>query len=172
MVILNNKNLLIDRIDAFIFDFDGVLTNNLVYINQDGKESVICSRADGLAFDFLRTINKPTFIMSTEKNPIVTARANKLKIPVLQGVSDKSQAIKDLIAEKGFKLENIFYIGNDINDYKAMKLCGYSACPNDSHKIIKKLSTYKLKTNGGCGVVRELLEDIIKVDIIKMYYSK
>ena len=167
---MNKKNLSIDSIDAFIFDFDGVLTNNLVHINQDGKESVSCSRADGLAFDVLRKINKPTYILSTEKNPVVTVRAKKLKVPVLQGVGDKSRAIKEFTNKKGFKLENIFYVGNDLNDYNAMRLCGYTACPIDSHIKIKQLATYTLKTKGGEGVVREVLEDIMKLDFIQILY--
>lgn len=169
---MNNKNLSIDSIDAFIFDFDGVLTNNLVQINQDGIESVSCSRADGLAFDVLNKIRKPTYIMSTEINPVVTARANKLKVQVIQGVGDKSRAVKELINQKGFDLNNIFYVGNDLNDYNAMKLCGYSACPVDSNIKIKKLANYKLSTKGGEGVVRELLENILKLDFIQILYSK
>ena len=70
----------LDNIDAFVFDFDGVLTNNFVYLDQNGIESVACSRADGLAFDVLRRLNKPSFILSTEKNRVVEARAQKLQI--------------------------------------------------------------------------------------------
>jgi 3-deoxy-D-manno-octulosonate 8-phosphate phosphatase (KDO 8-P phosphatase) len=169
---LNNKNLSIDSIDAFIFDFDGVLTNNLVQINQDGLESVSCSRADGLAFDVLNTIRKPSYIISTEKNPVVAVRAKKLKIPAIQSVEDKSKVIIELTNKNGFKLENIFYVGNDLNDYNAMKLCGYSACPSDSHTKIKQLATFSLKTKGGEGVVRELLEDIMKLDFIQIFYSE
>ena len=169
---MNKKNLSIDSIDAFIFDFDGVLTNNLVHINQDGKESVSCSRSDGLAFDILRKIHKPTYILSTEKNPVVAVRAKKLKVPVIQGVEDKSRAIIELTNKKGFKLENIFYVGNDLNDYNAMKLCGYSACPIDSHIIIKRLATFILNTKGGQGIVRELLEDIMKLDFIQIFDSE
>ena len=168
---MNNKNLSIDSIDAFIFDFDGVLTNNLVQINQDGLESVSCSRSDGLAFDVLNTMRKPTYIISTEKNPVVAVRAKKLKVPVIQGVEDKSRAIIELSQENGFKLENIFYVGNDLNDYNAMNLCKYSACPIDSHTKIKQLATFTLKTKGGKGVVRELLEDIMELDFIKILYS-
>ena len=168
---MNQKNLSIDLIDAFILDFDGVLTNNLVCINQDGIESVSCSRADGLAFDVLRKIHKPTYIVSTEKNLVVTVRANKLKVAVLQGVEDKSQAIKELVNQKGFKLENIFYVGNDLNDYLAMKLCGYSACPIDSHVKIKQLATYALKTSGGNGVIREILEGVFALDLLEILYK-
>ena len=97
----------INNIDAFIFDFDGVLTNNLVYIDQDGNETVRCSRADGLAFDVLHKLRKPCFILSTEKNPIVTMRANKLKIPAIHGVVNKEKTLKKLASNHNFNLKNI-----------------------------------------------------------------
>ncbi len=75
--------MLIDHIDAFVFDFDGVLTNNFVHIDQSGNEWVSCNRSDGLAFDVLRVLQKPAYILSTEKNLVVTARARKLNIPAI-----------------------------------------------------------------------------------------
>ena len=162
----------LDDIDAFVFDFDGVLTNNLVYLNQEGVESVACSRADGLAFDVLRKLNKPAFILSTEKNLVVEERAKKLKIPAIQGVTDKVEAIKELAKEKKIHLNNILYVGNDLNDYEAMQLCGYTACPSDSHEIIKSIANIVLKTSGGNGVVRELLEDIFQLNFIKILYQE
>jgi YrbI family 3-deoxy-D-manno-octulosonate 8-phosphate phosphatase len=164
--------MILDSIDALVFDFDGVLTNNLVYLNQEGVESVACSRADGLAFDVLRKINKPTFILSTEKNSVVTMRAKKLKIPLIQGVSDKVLAIKELARENNYHLKNILYVGNDLNDYLVMKVCGHTACPIDSHPKIKGVSNYILSTKGGNGVVRELLEQVLNLDFIKILYSK
>ena len=116
----NQKEILLNNIDAFIFDFDGVLTNNLVYLDQNGKESVSCSRADGLAFDVLRKLDKPAFILSTENNPVVTMRAKKLKVPVVQGVADKVEAIKKLVNKNSYNLKNILYVGNDLNDYLVM----------------------------------------------------
>ena len=97
-------------IEVFIFDFAGVLTNNHVHLNQNGEELVVCSRADGLAFDVLRRLNKPAFILSTEKNPVVAMRAEKLKIPAIQGVSDKVEAIRELADKNNFNLKNIFSI--------------------------------------------------------------
>ncbi len=164
------EKISLDNIDVFIFDFDGVLTNNLVHLDQNGKESVSCSRADGLAFDLLRKLNKPAYILSTEKNPVVIARANKLKIPVLQGVDNKAERIKELADKEGFALQNILYVGNDLNDYQAMKLCGFSVCPADSHPKIKEIADITLKTNGGNGIVRELLEDVLGLDFIKILY--
>jgi 3-deoxy-D-manno-octulosonate 8-phosphate phosphatase (KDO 8-P phosphatase) len=161
----------VQDIDVFIFDFDGVLTNNLVYLNKNGEEFVSCNRLDGLGFDAIKMLNKPVYILSTEKNLVVTARAKKLNIPVLQGVVNKAECILELSRSEGFKLEKILYVGNDLNDFHAMQLCGYSACPKDSHKKIKSSAKIILNTNGGYGVVRELLEDVLSVDLLELLYS-
>ena len=161
----------LDEIDAFVFDFDGVLTNNLVQIDENGKESISCSRADGLAFDVLRKLNKPAYILSTEKNLVVKARAKKLNIPAIQGVVDKVETIKKLAADNNYSLKNILYVGNDLNDYLVIQLCGYSVCPADSHPKIKGVSSIILSTNGGDGIVRELLEEVFNLDFIKILYQ-
>ncbi len=168
---MSDKAIRVDDLDVLIFDFDGVLTNNKVHVDQDGKEWVSCSRGDGLGFDVLRKINKPTYILSTEKNSVVTARAKKLKIPVLQGVSDKVKTLLALSEKEGFSLNRILYVGNDLNDFLAMQHCGYSACPADSHLKIKNIATFKLRTRGGEGVVRELLEEVLELDFIKILYT-
>jgi len=160
----------LSNIDVLIFDFDGVLTNNLVYLSQDGVEIVACSRADGLAFDILRKLKKTTYILSTEKSLVVKARADKLKIPVIQGVENKVSGLQEIIKRENCKLEKILYVGNDLNDYQVIKLCGFSACPSDSHEEIKKIVNVVLKTSGGNGVVRELLEDIMGLDFVKILY--
>jgi 3-deoxy-D-manno-octulosonate 8-phosphate phosphatase (KDO 8-P phosphatase) len=161
----------LDDINAFVFDFDGVLTNNLVKIDENGKESVSCSRADGLAFDVLRKLNKPAYILSTETNLVVKARAKKLNISAIQGVTDKVEAIKKLATDNNYSLKNILYVGNDLNDYLVIQLCGYSACPADSHSKIKSVSSVILSTNGGDGIVRELLEETLNLDFIKILYQ-
>ena len=161
----------LDKIEAFIFDFDGVLTNNFVYVDQEGKETVRCSRADGLAFDVLRKLNIPSFILSSETNPVVKIRADKLKIQAILGISNKEIVIKDLAKKNNYNLKNLIYIGNDLNDYQAMKICGYSICPADSHPIIKEISNLTLQSKGGDGVVRELLENVFNLNIIKILYE-
>ena len=165
-----NIKISLNDIDAFVFDFDGVLTNNLVHLDQDGKEWVSCSRADGLAFDVLRKLEKPSYVLSTENNPVVSARAKKLKIQALQGVKDKVSTLLTLSESKGYDLSRILYVGNDLNDFHVMKICGYSACPIDSHIKIKELSNIVLNTRGGEGVVRELLEEVLNLDFIKILY--
>ncbi|MBT4730537.1 HAD hydrolase family protein [Candidatus Woesearchaeota archaeon] len=169
---MKNTIISLDDIDAIIFDFDGVLTNNLVHFDQDGKEWVTCSRSDGIAFDCLRRIKKPVYILSTEENLVVTARANKLKVPVQQGVKNKFNNVKKLAKQKGFEIRRLMYVGNDLNDYRAMQLCGYAVCPSDSHKLIKETAMITLKTPGGKGVVRELLEDVFKLDLIRILYKE
>jgi 3-deoxy-D-manno-octulosonate 8-phosphate phosphatase (KDO 8-P phosphatase) len=164
---MRKKNIRLDDVDALIFDFDGVLTDNRVHLDQNGNEWVSCNRSDGLAFDVLRKFKKHTYIISTEKNKVVAARAKKLKIPVLFGVQDKCEILKKLSLKKKFNLDRTLYVGNDLNDYEALKLCGYSACPSDSHKKIKKISTFKLDAKGGFGVARELLEEILRLDFLK-----
>ncbi len=160
----------IKKIDAFIFDFDGVLTDNRVYVNQDGNESVCCNRADGLAFDALKKLKLPTFILSTEANPVVVARAKKLQIPVLHGINDKRKALAKLTTEKSFNINRIFYTGNDLNDYYVMEDCGFSCCPADSHPEIRANSDFLLTSRGGEGVVREILESIFKLNLLEILY--
>ena len=157
-------------IDLFVFDFDGVLTDNFVYISEDGKESVRCSRSDGLAFDVLRKLKKSTYILSTEKNDVVSSRAEKLRVPIIYGVDSKKEILKSLAKTEGYKLENILYIGNDLNDYHAMKLCGFRVCPADSHIKIKQISTLVLNSNGGFGAIRELLEEVLDLDFTEILY--
>jgi 3-deoxy-D-manno-octulosonate 8-phosphate phosphatase (KDO 8-P phosphatase) len=160
----------INTIDALVFDFDGVLTDNRVHIDENGVEQVSCSRSDGLAFDVLRRLGKPAYILSTEKNLVVTARAKKLNIIALQGVNNKVHGIKELAIREGFDKKKILYVGNDLNDYKVMEMCKYTACPADSHKKIKAISTVVLKAKGGNGVVRELLEDVFNLDFIEILF--
>ena len=164
---MRGKDITLEDIDALIFDFDGVLTDNRVHIDQNGNEWVSCNRSDGLAFIILEKIKKPTYIISTEKNKVVASRAKKLKTPVLYGIENKSRVLKRLSIKKKFSLDRTLYVGNDLNDYEALKLCGYSACPSDSHKKIKKISTFILDAKGGSGVVRELIEKVLKFNILK-----
>ena len=164
--------LSINSIDALILDFDGVLTDNTVYLNQDGIETVRCNRGDGLALENSKKLGIRTYIVSSEKNNVVSKRAEKLDIPVLFGVENKVDALMRLSEDQGLDLERLLYVGNDLNDYHAIQKCGFSACPSDSHKRIKDIVTFNLKTKGGMGIVREILEDILNIDMIEALYEK
>jgi 3-deoxy-D-manno-octulosonate 8-phosphate phosphatase (KDO 8-P phosphatase) len=154
-------------LEAIVFDFDGVLTDNNVFVDQYGNETVRCNRSDGLGFDVLRLMSAKLFILSTEENPVVTSRGKKIKVRVYQGVSDKVKSLKLLAKKENFQLSKTLYIGNDLNDYNAMQACGYSACPSDSHPRILKKAKFCLKTKGGQGVVREIVEQLLGIDSLE-----
>jgi YrbI family 3-deoxy-D-manno-octulosonate 8-phosphate phosphatase len=143
------------------------MTDNKVYVDQDGNEFVLCSRADGLAFDVLKKLNYNVFIVSSEKNSVVTARGNKLGIPVIQGTNSKKDILLNMHEKKQINLTNTIYIGNDLNDYNAMMLCAVKCCPADSHVRIKEISDVVLETKGGYGVAREIVENVLQIDILK-----
>lgn len=151
---------------TIIFDFDGVLTDNRVFCDSDGTEFVACSRADGLAFDVLKKLEYNLMILSTEKNPVVSARAKKLGVPVIQGVSNKKEELLRMEQDGSINLEHSMFVGNDLNDYRAMEVCGHSCCPSDSHPLIIELSDFVLECKGGNGIVREIAESILNINFL------
>ena len=166
MVKKNKKiNFNIKKVDAFFFDFDGVLTNNLVIINENGSESVICNRSDGLGFNFLNKICKNIYILSSEKNPVVKNRAKKLKVKCYQGLTNKLDTLKLISKKTGIDLKKSVYVGNDLNDYDAMRQCKIKICPKDSHKKIISIADFLLKKKGGDGVVIELIESVFNEEL-------
>ncbi|HUC60485.1 MAG TPA: HAD hydrolase family protein [Alphaproteobacteria bacterium] len=149
------------RVALIVFDFDGVLTDNRVLVLEDGREAVLCSRADGLGFDALRAARIPTLILSTERNPVVAARARKLGVPVLQAVADKAQALEAHCIAAGIALASVVYVGNDLNDLKAMGTVGHPVAVADAHERVRKAARYVLKAAGGEGAARELVERLM-----------
>jgi len=153
--------------EGFIFDFDGVLTDNKVYLNEHGIETIVCSRSDGLGFDYLNETDKKVWILSSEPNSVVLTRAKKLKVNALNAISNKSDLLESLKLKENLNFDKLVYVGNDLNDYKAMLKCGLKICPNDAHPKIKEISDIVLYTNGGNGVVREILENVFNLNLIK-----
>lgn len=156
-------------IHTIVFDFDGVFTDNRVWVDQDGKESVRCDRGDGLAFDMLRwfIVQKDWrleyFILSKEKNPVVSSRARKLQVSCKQGVSNKSDYLKIYLAENQKTPQGLVYIGNDLNDLAAMQLAGFSVAPSDAHPLIQRKANLVLQQKGGEGFVRAFVEKLLGV---------
>jgi len=147
-------------IDLIVYDFDGVMTDNRVILSEDGKESILANRSDGLAIGFIKKMNIPQIILSTEKNPVVRKRAEKLDLEVINSCSDKKQAIQKYCSEKGYNLEKVVFVGNDTNDLEAMKIVGYPVAPSDACAQIIEISKIVTAAKGGCGVIRELFEYI------------
>ncbi len=149
------------KIKLIGYDFDGVMTDNKVYIDQDGCEMVQVNRADGLGVAEIKKLGIVQIILSTEKNPVVGQRSKKLGLTCLQGISDKSNALKQYCKNNNMNLDEVAYVGNDINDMEAMKLVGTTFCPADAHSSIKDISDHILRSKGGEGVVREILDHLI-----------
>jgi len=144
------------------FDFDGVFTDNTVYVTQGGVESVRCWRSDGLGLSRLQSIGVQAFIISTEENPVVTARANKLKIPCKQGVEDKAVAILQICTDHGIAPEHTMFVGNDINDIPAFKMVGFPVAVAEAYPEVFPHVLFRTEKPGGFGAVREVCDLIFQ----------
>ena len=146
------------NIKLIVYDFDGVMTNNKVYMDQNGNEMVQVNRADGLGVAEIKKLGIEQMIISTETNPVVSTRAKKLGINCLQGIDNKKDALKDYCFENQIELTNVIYIGNDINDLECMNSVGFPIAVADAFEEIKEVSIYTLTRNGGDGAVREFCD--------------
>jgi YrbI family 3-deoxy-D-manno-octulosonate 8-phosphate phosphatase len=145
-------------IELVAFDFDGVFTDNYVKVDQNGVESVRCCRSDGIGLAKLRDLGVKLVIISTETNPVVSVRANKLKIDCIQGVEDKAEALNKICSTKEISLKNTAFVGNDINDIPAFRIAGIPIAVKDAYSEIFKHVIYRTKSKGGKGAVREICD--------------
>ncbi len=159
---LNDLMIKAEEISLIVYDFDGVMTDNRVILSEDGKESVIVNRSDGLAVSILRDMGIRQLILSKEKNPVVSARAKKLGLPVLQEIDNKEIILQQYCQRENIPLSKVVFIGNDINDVDAMRVVGFPLCPEDAYLEAKAAARFIIPVNGGKGVIRELLNHIIK----------
>ncbi len=157
---MTEKDIDINKISLIVYDFDGVMTDNTVHVDQNGIESVIVNRSDGYAVARIRDLGVKQIILSTEKNPVVVKRAEKLIIPVISGVDDKKTILCQYCCENQINLSEVLYVGNDLNDYDAMVCVGYPCCPCDAEIEIKSISIWVSTCNGGHGVIRDLFRKL------------
>lgn len=155
------------NIKLIISDFDGVMTDNRVWIDEDGKEFVCVSRADGQAINMLRSVGINVVVLSTETNGVVGKRAEKLKIECIQSVSNKTECLKKYCIQKKISLDNVAYVGNDVNDFDAMLLVAVKIAPFDASDEVKNIADYVTRTRGGYGVLREVASAIIENEDIQ-----
>ena len=145
----------------FVYDFDGVMTDNTFILDGRGNEQVSLNRSDGLAIAELKKRGYSQIILSTENSNVITSRAKKLDIRCLIGVDNKLLALEEYLDSEMLKFSEIAYVGNDINDLEAMSHSKTRICPNDAQNSIKRISNIILEKNGGKGVIREILSLII-----------
>jgi 3-deoxy-D-manno-octulosonate 8-phosphate phosphatase (KDO 8-P phosphatase) len=148
---------LLERVRMAIFDFDGVFTDNRVWVNQRGEEALAFSRSDGLGLRRLDEVGVQYLIVSMERNPIVGARAQKLNAECVQGVEDKLSIVRE---RAGPTLEDVAYVGNDINDVECLRAVGLPVVPADAWPEVKSLARWVLERQGGLGCVREFCDAV------------
>jgi YrbI family 3-deoxy-D-manno-octulosonate 8-phosphate phosphatase len=158
----HHKRALPKPVNLVVFDFDGVMTDDRVWVDQDGHESVAANRSDGMGIAALHQAGIPMVVLSTETNPVVAARCRKLDLPVIQGLSDKSAAIRQLIQERQLDPLNVVYLGNDVNDLPCFPLVGCSVVVADAHPNVISQADLLLSHRGGHGAVRELCDRIMQ----------
>ena len=149
------------RVGLVVFDFDGVFTDNTVYVSQDGVESVRCWRSDGLGIAKLKQAGVDTAIVSTETNPVVSVRSRKLAMRCVQGCDDKLSAVRALAAEFGVALDEVAFVGNDINDLACLEAVGLPIVVQDAHHDVLDAAVYRTAAPGGRGAVREVCDRIV-----------
>lgn len=140
------------------FDFDGVFTDNSVFTDQFGVESVRCWRSDGIGLSRLSNLGIISVIVSTETNPVVSMRAQKLKLPCFQAVEDKAEAILQICKNYDISPLNTMFVGNDINDIPAFKVVKFPVGVGDSYPEILPHVLFKTQKQGGYGAVREICD--------------
>ena len=149
-------------VEALVMDFDGVLTDDTVIVDQDGIEHVRCSRADGMGIDLLSRSGLPMIVLSREANPVVAARCRKLKLECVHGLETKLATLEDWAARKRIDLARTVYVGNDVNDLECMAAVGFPVAPADAHETARDAARLVLQKNGGHGAVRELADMLLE----------
>ncbi|MET7851655.1 N-acylneuraminate cytidylyltransferase [Streptomyces avermitilis] len=150
-----------EDIDAVVLDFDGTQTDDRVLIDSDGREFVSVHRGDGLGIAALRKSGLTMLILSTEQNPVVAARARKLKIPVLHGIDRKDLALKQWCEEQGIAPERVLYVGNDVNDLPCFALVGWPVAVASAHDVVRGAARAVTTVPGGDGAIREIASWIL-----------
>ncbi len=158
------RNLMPGTVRLIICDFDGVVTDNHVITDQDGRESVTASRSDSMHIKTLREKGVELIILSSEANPVVLARAKKMGVEAIHnaGMQNKGRVMREVLEQKNVKAENVIYIGNDLNDLPCFEIAGWSVAVADAYPDVLRAADHVLTRNGGHGAVRELCEIVLK----------
>lgn len=140
-----------------------MFTDNRALVFDDGREAVFVSRGDGMGISLLRSVDFPMIVISTETNPVVAARCNKLHIEYIQAVEDKLPVLRKWASQVGIDLSQMAYVGNDINDVECMGAVGFAIAPADAHESALGVANIILSASGGQGAVREVADMIIDI---------
>jgi YrbI family 3-deoxy-D-manno-octulosonate 8-phosphate phosphatase len=150
-----------EHIALLVLDFDGVLTDNRVWVDQEGREMIAANRSDSLRLNYLRRAGVDVMVLSTEINPVVAARCQKMGIPYIQGRWDKADALHEIAAERQIDLADVVYVGNDVNDLPCFPLVGCAVAVADAYPEVTAQADLVLTRRGGYGAVREICDLIL-----------
>jgi len=153
---LLEQNIRMIRLVAF--DFDGVFTDNMVYVFENGSEAVRCFRGDGLGLRKLERAGIRPVIISTETNQVVSVRSQKLNIRCEHGCEDKRATLEAITKEMGITLAQVAFVGNDINDLPCLTCVGLPIVVRDAHPDVVPYARYQTRARGGHGAVREICD--------------
>jgi YrbI family 3-deoxy-D-manno-octulosonate 8-phosphate phosphatase len=151
----------LSAIKLLVLDFDGVMTDNRVLVDQDGVEAVFCNRADGWGIARVKEAGIEVIVISTEPNPVVAARCRKLKIECVQDCANKLEALAQIMPQRGLMRDQVAYVGNDVNDLEAMGVVGVPIAVADAVPEVRRIATLVTSKRGGDGAVREVCDWIL-----------
>ncbi len=151
-----------EKISLVVFDFDGVLTDDRVWVNQDGEEFVAANRSDGAGIRLLLNGGVKAVIISTEVNPVVASRAKKIGLPYFQGIGDKRRTLLSYLETEGCLAEETVYVGNDLNDLPCFPIVAFTFAVADAHEEVLRQADHVLMKKGGYGAVREVCDMILR----------
>jgi len=151
-----------ETVKLLVLDFDGVLTDDRVWVNERGEESVAAHRSDGYGLRLVMNLGLEVLVLSREENPVVAARCEKLGITAVQGIEDKASKLSELMAERGLDSRLVIYVGNDVNDLPCFPLVGNAVAVADAHPKVLAAADMRLDRTGGHGAVRELCDLLLK----------
>ncbi|HZM21359.1 MAG TPA: acylneuraminate cytidylyltransferase [Anaerolineales bacterium] len=152
-----------EKIELIICDFDGVITDNRVWVDQDGNESIAAYRSDSMRIGEMRELGIEVMILSSEPNPVVVARAKKMGVEAVHGVGihEKGRVMREVLQRKNVQAENVIYIGNDRNDLPCFEIAGWSVAVADAYPEVIRMADHILSRAGGHGALRELCDLIL-----------
>jgi N-acylneuraminate cytidylyltransferase len=150
-----------EKVSLVVFDFDGVMTDNRVWVNQDGIEMIAANRGDGMGVEMLLAAGVRAVIISTESNPVVATRAKKLGLPYFHGIGDKASTLKAYLDEEGVSAGETIFVGNDVNDLPCFDVVACAVAVADAHPTVLKQADQILSHPGGHGAVREVCDILL-----------
>lgn len=152
------------KVNTFIFDYDGVLSDGQVILTSDGDALRTANVKDGYAMQLAIKKNYRIAIISGGYSESMKRRFEILKIEdVFLGVDKKIDVYNQYLETHNLKKENVLFMGDDIPDYEIMLKVGVPTCPSDAVEEIKRIATYISHQPGGHGCVRDIIEQVLKV---------